>query len=327
MVHTGVPHDSLLNYVSNASGSAALTATGTINLCKDLSAVNRQHWEHTTSKGVPLVYRVAMTFSPQMTDEVDSGSSTFLEIMKQDVNQIQFIKVQTVSQNWVMRNGAVKTHAAREKMFRKSGVNRRERGAYGKTIHYVWNMGTPGSYLTPYDGDGVTFSGGTWEFSKLIYPDDASGAYISLTGAHAVEESNVAFTAVSLPQLYLSSRGQQEADTNTDVADQPAAFSILRKLLAPSQQGIQDEVMDEARDIQDNPPYDLAENGDTCEPIEAARVLLGVQSGLQHTVVFDVPFGIFNTQAQNIYLDDGQNLTNGWTASVQIIDVFPMGAE
>lgn len=324
MAHRGVPHDSTLNYVSSGASSSAWTASGVVNLPRDLSAVNRQHWQHTNRKGVPLVYRVALTFSPAITDAVDSAGTTHSEVMMQDANQIQAVRVITASQNWVMRNASVKTHAARENMFRKSGVKKKERGAYAKTIHYTWDA-APGSFLSPYDGDAAAFTGGTWEFSKLIYPDDASGAYINLIDSHATEESNLTFTAVSLPQLYLSSRGQMEADTNTDVADQPAAFSILRKLLAPSQQGIQDEVTDEARDVQDNPPYDLAEDGDTTEPVESARLFLGVASGLQQTCVVDVPFGIFETKALNLYLDDGQNVTNGFTMKCEVIDVYEMG--
>lgn len=324
MAHVGLPHDSTLNYVSSGASSTTWTASGVVNLPRDLSAVNRQHWQHTNHRGVPFIYTVALTFSPAITDAVDGGGTTFSEVMMQDTNQIQAIRVITAGQNWVMRNGSVKAHAARENMFRKSGVKRKERGAYSHTIHYTWDA-TPGSFLAPYDGDAAAFTGGTWEFSKLIYPDDASGAYINLIDSHGTEETNVAFTAVSLPQLYLSSRGQQEADTNTDVADQPAQFSILRKLLAPSQQGIQDEVTDEARDIQDNPPYDLAEDGDTTEPIESARVFMGVASGLQQTVVVDVPFGIFETKAINLYLDDGQNVTNGFTMKCEVLDIYEMG--
>ncbi len=274
MAHQGLPHDSTLNYISGAISSAAMTAGMVANVPKDISAINRQHWQHTNSKGVPLIYRVALTFSPAMTDAVDSSGDSYLEIMNQDNDQVQYIQVNTCSQNWVMRNASVKTHAARENMFRKSGVKKKDRGAYAKTIHYTWT-GTPGSFLTPYDGTGTVLQGGTWEFSKLIYPDDASGAYINLIGTHGTEETNTSFSAVSLPQLYLSSRNQQDDDTNTDVTDQPAAFSILRKLLAPSSQGIQDEVVDEARDVQDNPPYDLRENGDSTTAVEAARVFRG----------------------------------------------------
>jgi len=334
-MHKGLPHNTLLNYVTTNFSSLAWTSAAKLNLAKDYSAVNRQHWEQSNPKGVPLVYRVALTFSPQITDVVDvggGGSDAFPEVFKQDSNMIQCVKINTAHNNWVMRNGAVKAHAARESMFRKQGIKRRERGAYSKTIHYSWSStNAPDTFLAPRDGDESLFTGGNWEYSRLIYSDDPTGAYLRLIGTHATEESNTAFTTISLPQLYLSSRGEVEPDSNIEYDDAPMKFSILRELLnVQSAQGLQDEIVDLARDEQDVPPYDLIESGDWCEPVESARVFLGVTSGIQKTVVIDIPFGLLELWGMNVYLDDGpatdnDSDTNGMTVRCEVLDIYPMG--
>lgn len=324
MAHKGLPHNAVLNYNGGAINSQSWSSSGKCNLAKDFSLTNRQHWEQTTAKGVPLVYRCAFTFSPQLRAFGSDGD--YSDIFEEDTNQVQVIAIQTASQNWVMRNAAVKTHAAREKMYKHAGVTKSDRGSYDGTIHYTWEAG-PDTFLTPIDGDRDAFTGGSWEYSKLIMPNDTSGAYINVIGTHATEESNETFSTVSLPQMYLSSRKQVDDDSNTDDDDQPAMFSILNKLLAPQMHAIQDEVVDLARDNQDEPPYDLAEDGDWCEPIEAARVYLGITSGVQQTVIIDVPFGLCEVLAINSYVDGGANRTNGVDWKVEVLDIFPMGAE
>lgn len=323
MAHKGIPHNAILNYTSDAISSATESVAGLLNLPRDFSAINRQHWMQTTKKGVPLIYRVALTISPTIADGDDAGS--YQEVFSSDTNLLQRVRILTANNNWVMKNGAVKTHAARENMFRKTGIKKRDRGAYDSTIHYTWS-GSPGTYLTPKDGDGNDYTGGSWEYSILIFGDDAGGSYVKLTGTHATEESATAFSTLSLAQMYLSSRNQVDADTNTSVEDQPAAFSVLNELLMKGGVvSLQDEITDLSRDNQDNPPYDLAEDGDWTEPVESARVFLGVSSGLQQTVVVDVPFGMLELKGNNFYLDEGQNLTNGVEIRAEVIDIFEMG--
>lgn len=322
MAHDGIPHNSILNYTSGAISSTTESAAGVLNLPRDVSALNRQHWMQTTPKGVPLIYRVALTFSPTVADGDDANN--YNEVFTGDTNMIQMLRVITCNNNWVMRNAAVKTHAARENMFRKTGIKKSDRGAYDNTIHYTWS-GSPGSYLDPKDGDKASLTGGSWEYSLLIFGDDSGGSYVKLTGTHATEETTTAFATLSLPQMYLSSRGQIDDDTNTSVTDQPAAFSVLNELLMSGPVALQDEITDLSRDNQDNPPYDLAEDGDWTETVESARVFLGVSSGLQQTVVVDVPFGMLDIRGNNLYLDAGQNLTNGVEIRCQVLDVFPMG--
>ena len=168
--------------------------------------------------------------------------------------------------NWVVRNGAVKTHAARENMFRSAMVSKRDRGAYSKTIRYKLDSGFSGetpqlgvSTLTTSEGNvetgGGDAAGGTWDYTQIIYPDDTSGAFLGLTGAHAAEEgSQVAYSYLCMPQLYLSSRQKIEADTNVESDDTPTDESILNKLLTKNHVATMDEVITHSKGEQDNPP-------------------------------------------------------------------------
>lgn len=326
MAHKGLPHNAILNYDSDAFSPTGWTSAGKCNLARDYSMLNRQHWQQTTSKGVPLVYRVALTFSPLLTAVDDDGVGATVDIFQQDEKQVQVIAIKTAQQNWVQRNGCVKTHFARENMFKVQGIKKSDRGAYDKTMHIAWTAGVD-TFLTPQDGDRSDYTAGSWEYSKLIFPDDANGAYLNVIGTHGDEESTTAFSTLSIPQLYLSSRKQVDDDTNTDDDDQPKLYSVINKLFAlGGHAATQDEVIDLARDNQDEPPYDLAENGNDCEPIEAARVFLGITSGVQQTVVVDVPYGLFEIQGVNANTDDGDNSrTNGVSIRTEVIDIFPMG--
>lgn len=299
-----------------------------INFCRDHSATSRGHVQHTNSKGVPLVYRYLVKAYPKLVDMSGSGGpdEDTTGAIAVDANAVALIQFFGTGNNWVMRNASVKAHAAREAMFRMSGVTKKERGAYDKTIHYCFSSNSE-SLLTPQIGVtvgiGADITGGNWENSQLIYPDDASGAYLALTGSHASEETTTAFTTISLPQLYLSSRGQVEEDTNLETDDVPMKHSILNKLLHPVQTGIQDEVVDLARDEQDVPPYDLAEiDSDFSKPTEIGRLYLGGSAGNMASCIIEVPFGMCYIGHQLLNAADTVEQTLDLT--FELLDVYEM---
>lgn len=310
-----------LSYESTpaANGLDGEEATYTkINFCRDHSATSRGHVQHTTAKGVPLVYRYLVKVYPKLVDMASSGGpdEDTTGIIAIDTNALALVQFFGTGNNWVMRNAAVKAHAAREKMFRSSGVSKKERGSYDKTIHYCFSTNSE-TLLTPQIGVtvgiGANITGGNWENSQLIYPDDSSGAFLALTGSHGSEETTTAFTTISLPQLYLSSRGQVPADSNVESDEVPMKHSILNKLLSPVSTGIQDEVVDLARDEQDVPPYDLAEvDSDFSKPQELGRVLMGGATGNMASCIIEVPFGM-------LYM--GHQLLNAANDSEQVLDM------
>lgn len=307
------PTEIKLNYETAAVKTVGNVTDQVCNLVRDYAAVNRHDMMSTTNSGTPYVYRCAVTISPveRLNDghaaaffganELQTGEQGAETTYSLDNLEYRLI-VKGVGNNWVYREGSEKLHDAREAMFRSAGVKKKERGAYDKHIRYCWS--TDGeSYLSPLNASGSAFTGGNWEKSLLIFPEDANGAHIKLQGNHTTEETATAHVTLSLPQLYLSSRKQVRADSNDDVSDQPAEFSVLRKLLMPNYMGgtVPAEIVNLARDNQDNPPYDLDQLGDATESRELARTHIGQRSGIQSTVIVDIPFGIcaFEVQAFN----------------------------
>ena len=299
-----------------------------IHFCRDHSATSRGHIQMTTSDGTPLVYRYLVKAFPKLVDMASSGGpdEDITGAIAIDSNAVAIVQFFGTGNNWVMRNASVKAHAAREKMFRSSGVSRKERGAYDKTIHYCFSSNSE-TYLTPQCdvsvGIGSNINGGNWEHSQLIYPDDTSGAFLALTGSHASEETTTAFTTISLPQLYLSSRGRVEEDSNLETDDVPMKHSILNKLLNPISTGTQDEVVDLARDEQDVPPYDLTEvAGDFSKPYELGRLMLGGSAGNTASCIIEVPFGI--TYIGHQLLNAADTIEQTLDLSFELLDVYKM---
>jgi len=304
------PTEVLLNY-ETAPVPTVSDLDQTFNLVRDYAAVNRHDMMSTTKKGTPLVYRCAVTISPVERLNPSHSDALFAEDEAQtgeqgaaaaySLSNLEYrLIVKGTGNNWVYREGSEKVVKAREAMYRSAGVKMSERGAYDKHIRYCWD--TDGeTYLSPLNASKSAFTGGNWEKSLLIFPDDTGGAHVKLQGNHTTEETATAHVSVSLPQLYLASRNQVRADSNNDVSDQPADHSVIRKLLAPNFMGSNDEIVDLARDNQDNPPYDLDQLGDATEPRELARIHIGQASGISATCVVDIPFGIgqFEVKAFN----------------------------
>jgi len=307
-----------LMYKTGAISNDTWTEAGVVNVCKDLSFINRKNHHQTTRKGVPLVYRIALTLYQSKAD--GTGSTVVL-----GSDGYTVLKVQTVPNTWVHKNAAVKLHAGREAMFKNAGIKKSERGRYDKTIRYNWDEESSASaWLVPYDGYGDDFTGGSWETSIVAAQGDAS-ITCAVLGTMGDEENTVSFTHLVLPVAYLSSRRQVLLD-DQDTTDQPSAFSIMNALFLPvgsTAIDTLDNIRDISRDNQDNPPYDLDENGDCSEPIEAGRAHVGPGAGIQSTIYFDAPFGMFAVFGQHFDQGDA-NVTYGPAFSVRVLDTYPM---
>ncbi len=297
--------------------------SGVLNLPKDLSLLNRRGYASTTRKGVPLIYRAKIDFFPQ--DEDGQGPSTAMGADFQAT-----LKINGAQNNWVMRNAAVKFHAAREQMFRDAGVTKSQRGAYAHEIRYNYDS-VGDTFLVPIDGDGDAFTGGTWDQSTFVYSDDP-GFQLGLVGAGDDEESDAfAGNYLSIGHSYLLSRVNQQADTNPEMDEGPAKFSVLRRMLSGNDLGSaqQDDVVAEARDDQDNPPYevlDLSASGDTghdiTESVELGRAVCG--QGYGHgSVIVDIPFGLAELKA-TVYDANDTNITPSLLFGVEVLDIFEM---
>ncbi len=337
-----------INYrITNIDGGGA--TANIINSFRDLSALNRKHAEMTTRKGVPLVARYAVSAYGGIIDMSGSGGSTadlalsatadgltefdehdgstpeagdpFVTTTTSANDNVIVLRFFGTLNNWVYRNGAVKTHAAREKMFRKAMVKKGDRGSYDHTIHYGLAAASE-TYLSPVHGTTTppaNITGGSWENSQLIYPSDTDGAYLVLSGEHSTEETNEGSRSyLVMPQLYLQSRhAEVPADSNVESGTNQAKFSVLNKLLTTDYQGTADEVVALARSEQDNPPYDLDDvGGDWSTLVEIGRLQFNANLGHAASTVIEVPFGITQVRAQ--VLNAAEHSTGDVSAEIDL---------
>ncbi len=299
-----------LTYVTGTVSSSAWTGIGNVNLPRDLAAINRHNVTHTNSRGVPYVYRVRLQIQPTVS------TGTYAQVFSEDSNMVQVLSVATVPQTWVARNAGVKMHFARENMFKQQGVLKKERGSYSKTIRYTWDA-SPDTFLVPKTGVGTlsSYNMGTWDYTALK-TDDAQMSHVQLMSADG------------LLSMYLDSRKQIRSDSNedSDSINQPTDDSLIRRLLSPTL-GISsqdDEITALARDEQDNPPYQLDNDGDAIAPVEQARIFIGPEAGLSTSVVIDAPYGVLDLEAINAYKDDGANITTGFNIKVELLGIYEM---
>jgi hypothetical protein len=293
--------------------------SGDLNLPKDLSVLNRRGYASTTRKGVPLVYQCKVDF--YLHDEDGQGPST---AMNADLQAT--LKIDGCQNNWVMRNAAVKWHAAREEMFRRAGIKKSERGAYAHEIRY--NYDTNGdAWLNSVDGDGDVFVGGTWDVSTFSTEDDA-GFELRLVGSGQDESAATSPSVLTIGHSYLQSRAQVAEDTNLESSTTPAEFSYLQDMLDDSDLALttKDNIRDSAQGEQDNPPYDIFIPGDTnhdiTEPVELGRAIAGFGNAYG-SVIVEIPFGLAKMRA-TVFDAADTNVTPSGLVCVEVLDIYEM---
>lgn len=312
-----------MKYETGSLGDRTAAEVGILNIPKDLSILNRRGYASTTRKGVPLVYKCKVDF--YRTDDDGTGHAA-----AQGTDYSSTLTLDGCQNNWVMRNAAVKFHSAREAMFKDAGVPKNHRGAYSHEIRYNFDSNGD-SFLSPIDGDGNAFTGGTWDVSTLSY-GSATAFQLGITGNGDNEEAD-AFSGnyLSIGHSYLLSRLNQQADTNLEGEEGPAKFSVLQRMLGGQAafSTIQDEVTGAARDEQDNPPYevlDLSDTGDQAhditEKVELGRAVIGAHD-VMASVIVEIPFGLARLQAW--HYNAGNDLASFVsTIGVEVLDIFDM---
>jgi len=313
------------NGVSNDAWTGAQSGgtSGELNLPKDLSTLNRRGYSSTTSKGVPLVFRCKVDLFTTNYDGTGTSAAVGSDF-------VTTLRMEGCQNNWVMRNAAVKWHAARESMFKRAGVKKSDRGAYSNTIRYGYDSYND-TWIKPVDGEGNAFTGGTWDLSTIVYEGDVD-LKLKITGIGLTEDGGApAGTALNIGHSYLQSRSQVPADSNLESSGTPTTNSILRDLLSPviHNQGIIDDIIDESQDAQDNPPYELLDitdsgdvNHDITEAVELGRVLVG--PGAQSaSMIVDIPFGLAHIELQHYDAAD-TNTTHNPMWHIEVLDIYEM---
>jgi hypothetical protein len=302
-------------YTQLTSGSVS----GDLNIPKDLSLLNRRGYASTTRKGVPLVYRCKVDFYLQNEDGQGLSAAVGTDFAGT-------LKLDGCQNNWVMRNAAVKFHAARHEMFKAAGVKKNHLGAYANEIRYNYDSNAD-TWLVPIDGDGDAFAGGTWDVSTLSTERDQD-VELKLVGTGINEDGALSASAIQIGLSYLSSRAQPPADSNLESSASPAQYSVLNRLLSPTAQidTTVDNVVDEAQDKGDNPPYDEWASADTnhdiTEPVELGRAVAGL-GNTYGSMMVDIPFGLARARA-TVHDAADTDITPSGLMCVEVLDIFEM---
>ena len=325
---TKLPSQRKIMYAGAAISNGSFAETHTLCLPKDMSILNRRGYASTTRKGVPLVYRVAATVYPSGLD----GSGYVTSVSSDVKTTVKFLGCQN---NWVMKNAAVKFHAARENTLKEAGVTKQSRGAYAHEIRYGYDS-VSDSFSVPVDGLGAAFTGGTWDVTSLGYNADTAFGLVLVGDGDDEEADAFAGTQLSIGHSYLLSRANQLADTNPEMDEGPAKFSILNNMLDdPFRRTTEaDDVRANADGEQDNPPYevlDISDSGDVghdiTEEVELGRLVMlpqGSGASLPQTTILEVPFGIMRVLAANRDPGDNSGIVDDLALGIEVLDIYEM---
>ncbi len=325
-------------YETPALGDDAWGAAGYLNLPKDLSILNRRGYASTTRKGVPLIYRVAITMSQHtLTGRAsarndNSAGAASEENVTETANapdNTTLLKVLTCQNNWVMRNAAVKWHAARAAMWRQSGVKKSHLGAYAHEIRYQFDSASQ-SWLATMDGDGAAFTGGTWDHTEINNGIDEDGFQLRLVGTGLDEDSATTPSVVTIGHSYLQSRRQPDPDSNEGADSTPSNHSLLNATLFDvtddGSASPTDDIVSNAKDQGDDLPYEVFDgattNHDITEPVESGRVICGPGVSIG-TLVCDIPFGLAELNARHSG-SQNQTIVDPVAFGVEVLDIFEM---
>ena len=296
------------------------TVSGHLNLPKDLSILNRRGYSSTSNKGVPLVYRCKIDLFLQDEDGFGLDAAVGTDFCTT-------LKIDGAQNNWVMRNAAVKWHAARDNMWKKAGVKRKNLGSWANAIRYNYDANGD-TWVQPTDGDGNPFTGGTWDVSTIV--DMIDNEYqLCLVGDGVDEDGSTSVSVLSIGHSYLSSRATVPADSNLEASEVPAIYSHLTQLLSPTnlESGTEEAyIRTDVATEQDNPPYQVFATDtlthDCTEPVELGRAIAGLGNSFG-SVIVDIPFGIANLRITH-YDSADTNVTSSPCISLELLDIYEM---
>jgi hypothetical protein len=277
------------------------------------------------------MFRVNKLTTPDGLDNPDRDGDSATADLPLSPDFASAMSVQTVANNWATKNAAVKWHQARDSMWKKAGVKKSHLGAYSKAVRYNWNVADQ-TWNSPLDGFSIAYTGGTWDSSVFVDPMDAD-YQLKLVGNGIDESSATTATVLNYVHSYLQSRATVPVDSNLESDETPAAFNHLNSLMragAESTSGnlfSSDDVIVDAKDGQDNPPYDLFVSADTAnditEEFEAGRAIMGVGGSGHATMLVEIPFGILQTRCTH-YGSNQADENSPFEYAITVLDIYPM---
>ena len=264
-------------------------ATNYLNLAKDLSSVNSKNEEITTRDGHVYGYLVEIK-------SIGSNGTVY-----------------KAPNSWKMRNSFRKFHAYRATMFENVGVTGDELGRYGKTIRPYLDLGhSTGNELQPItkdsSGNGVTFDGGEWTFSRLaVTPTYVEGPtpsseeiWADAFTLHICEENQVqgadefnSGTYKSVGMIHSYNIDRQEVSTPVVATGETITgpTNPLAQLISSGNQAA-GAVIDITEEQElEAPPYDISDDGESIHTVPSGSMATSAEFPISKITVF-LPAGL-----------------------------------
>jgi hypothetical protein len=190
----------------------------------------------------------------------------------------------TAPETWKLKNAFKKWHELRHFMFKESGLSRKEIGRYANEIRPYFGpaheaFASPSSALVWNDVAedwSITLPamvGGDWTTTEIAIETDQSGPIdvdtfgLHLCGPHTGAEQ--AWNSVGMIMGYNADRSQASRDPLNPVSyrDNPLAF------LKGRSESVKEVLDIMTAEVADGPPYDIAVQGDSINPVLAATAM------------------------------------------------------
>ncbi len=240
-----------------------------VDLARDLSRVNRR------------LYRQGMTYVVQ---DVQLTTAVGLE-----ATDFTSLSISTMGNSWMVHNAWSKAFKAWRKMQNdfSDGEGSRLKGKWADFKIYLDDSHAGGSTLDPVDGNGDAVLSGEWVYSNFVYDDAGTARSPTM---HMIG-SVTADSAVGLIEAYGSSRNYPGNNPDNPSEAQTGFYSEFYGV-----GDIDDELGDDIRDDNDEPPYDLddypggADNADA--PVLVSMTAVTPQQAIARAPGFIAPCGL-----------------------------------
>ena len=236
-----IPAVRYLRYELTNSGTPGTETSHYIDLARDLSRVNRR------------LYRQGRDYHVRKITVVSANT------LAQPGGNAGFVSASVVHPNWVSQKAWQRGFKTWQLM------NAEASHAVGNDVAGTWSdfkvYMTPehengGTVLNPVDNGGTAFVAGEWTYSNLVTPDGTTGAdefLLTMLGNHVGAAG--ARRTVSLCRSY----GESRATVNPDNPNTPGAIADDPLNNVFDYGTAVDEVLQNAMEDADNPPYALTQ--------------------------------------------------------------------
>jgi len=219
--------------------------------------------------------------------------------------QAGFISVSAAPPSWSVINAAKHGRTLFEKMKKKAMETvEMQDGRYADfKIRALHAGATSPTFLVPLDNGGNALQLGTWEYSQFVSPDGTTGAdYYTchLLGPHS--GSAGAYASVGLVESYGNTRSTVSLDVPNSIQD---SDDPLANLLDDGT--VTDEILQDATNWNDDPPYDVNEYGGAAGNMPRPLVMQHGTLGADGRVSmggFDAVHGLLEFEVSSPIADD-----------------------